>query len=338
MFFAHFVIIVAISRAYGQTAQLSGVVRDPSQAVVAGASVLVRNDDTRVERVTFTNSDGIYEVPFLAPGTYTVNVQAAGFRPMERTGVKLDVEQTARPSRHANRFAHRGEWREFRRGDGSAGRDRYALWRESHGEYGYSDGFIAAASEEILEKYLNVSVMVNGTAAALFAVDNVNGQEQINFQIPWEVASEPAATIVVMSNGTSSAPLRVPVSTAQPGIFAYSAGGQSFGGILHANFQPADAAHPANAGETVFIYCTGLGAVSSEPGDGAAGNGQTTKATPTVMIGGGNATVSFSGLAPGFVGLYQVNAEVPKGLGSGDQPVVLSIGGASSNSVLLPVS
>jgi uncharacterized protein (TIGR03437 family) len=47
--------------------------------------------------------------------------------------------------------------------------------------------------------------------------------------------------------------------------------------------------------------------------------------------------VSFSGLAPGFVGLYQVNAEVPAGLSAGNQAVVITLAGASSNSVLLPV-
>jgi uncharacterized protein (TIGR03437 family) len=75
----------------------------------------------------------------------------------------------------------------------------------------------------------------------------------------------------------------------------------------------------------------------SPPADGTAGNGQTTLATPTVSIGGANATVSFSGLAPGFVGLYQVNAVVPSGLAGGDQPVTIAIGAATSNSPLLPL-
>jgi uncharacterized protein (TIGR03437 family) len=91
------------------------------------------------------------------------------------------------------------------------------------------------------------------------------------------------------------------------------------------------------AGETVLIYCTGLGQVSSRPADGEAGNGQPTTATAHVTIGGIPAAVSFSGLAPGFVGLYQINAKVPGGLHSGNQPVIIQIDGASSNSVLLPV-
>ena len=53
----------------------------------------------------------------------------------------------------------------------------------------------------LLTNFLNVSVMVNGKAAPLFAVDNVNGQQQINFQVPWEVASGPNANIAVMNNG-----------------------------------------------------------------------------------------------------------------------------------------
>ncbi len=181
------------------------------------------------------------------------------------------------------------------------------------------------------------SLTVNNQPVALFAVDNVNGQQQINFQVPWEVASGPNATIAVSNNGATSASVQVLVVAAQPGIFNYTAGGNTFGAILHANFVLADSNHPAAAKETVLIYCTGLGAVSLPPADGAAGNGQPTMVTPTVTIGGTKAIVSFSGLAPGFVGLYQVNAEVPAGLAAGNQPVVIAVAGSSSNTVLLPV-
>jgi uncharacterized protein (TIGR03437 family) len=186
-------------------------------------------------------------------------------------------------------------------------------------------------------QFQNVSVLVNGTAAPIFAVDNVNGQNQINFQVPWEVAPESKASVAVMNTVGTSATVMVPVVAAQPGIINYSSGGQTFGVILHSDFQLADTGHPASPGEVLLIYCTGLGAVSSTPGDGAAGSGQDTIGQPTVTIGGQKGTVQFSGLAPDFVGLNQVNVQLPSTLKSGNQAVVLSISGASSNSVLLPV-
>ena len=60
--------------------------------------------------------------------------------------------------------------------------------------------------------------------------------------------------------------------------------------------------------------------------------------TPVVTIGGVPAAVTFSGLAPGFVGLYQVNAEVPANARTGDAvPVALTIGGVTSNTVTIAV-
>lgn len=168
-------------------------------------------------------------------------------------------------------------------------------------------------------------------------MDNVNGQNQINFQVPWEAAPESNASIAVMNTVGTSATVMVPVVAAQPGIINYSSGGQTFGVILHSDFQLANTANPASPGEVMLIYCTGLGAVSSTPADDAASSGQDTIAKPTVTIGGQPGTVQFSGLAPDFVGLNQVNIQLPSTLKSGNQAVVLSIGGAPSNSVLLPV-
>jgi uncharacterized protein (TIGR03437 family) len=58
---------------------------------------------------------------------------------------------------------------------------------------------------------------------------------------------------------------------------------------------------------------------------------------PTVTNGGATASISYSGLAPGYVGLYQINAVIPSGLTSGNQPVAITIGGAGSAVVMLPV-
>jgi uncharacterized protein (TIGR03437 family) len=200
-----------------------------------------------------------------------------------------------------------------------------------------STGINLTSGLPLVTTFLNASVMVDGKAAPLFAIDNVNGQEQINFQVPWEVGGQSTVTISVTSGGASSSTVEVPVLAAQPGIINYSAAGGNFGVILHADYQLADSAHPVMAGETVLIYCTGLGAVSSPPADGTAATGQTTLVTPKVTIGGVNAPVSFSGLAPDFVGLNQVNVQIPSGLKAGNQAVVMTSGGVSSNSVLVPV-
>src|ERR1019366_3649278 len=186
---------------------------------------------------------------------------------------------------------------------------------------------------------LNVQVLVNGTAAPIFAVDNVNGQEQINFQVPYEVAGMGStATVQVVDNGSAGNTITVPVVAAQPGMFTYTVGTTTYGAILHADYTLANTNSPATAGETVQIFCTGLGAVTPTPTDGVAAAGaSTTVATATVTIGGASAAVAYAGLAPGFVGLYQVNAQVPSGLSTGNQPVIITISGKQSSIVLLPV-
>ncbi len=61
-------------------------------------------------------------------------------------------------------------------------------------------------------------------------------------------------------------------------------------------------------------------------------------ATPSVTIDGVPATVTFSGLAPGFVGLYQVNVEVPQEVSPGPAlPLILTINGVPSNTVTIAV-
>ena len=94
-------------------------------------------------------------------------------------------------------------------------------------------------------------------------------------------------------------------------------------------------------GAYVSIFCTGLGAVTNQPATGAASPAVPlafTVATPTVTIGGVVAGVSYSGLAPGLVGLYQVNAQVPADVSPGSAvPVFISIGGVQSNTVTIAV-
>jgi hypothetical protein len=60
-------------------ARLQGVITDPTQAAVTGAKVTLRNAQTGVENVKITGSDGRYLFDYVAPGTYTITTEAAGF-------------------------------------------------------------------------------------------------------------------------------------------------------------------------------------------------------------------------------------------------------------------
>jgi uncharacterized protein (TIGR03437 family) len=188
-----------------------------------------------------------------------------------------------------------------------------------------------------------VSVSVSGYLAPLFFVSPT----QINFQLPWELLGQNQVVALVAVNGTLSATQVLALRTLSPGIFSLNSAGTGQGAVQIANtaiyaatsVQGAQA-RPAVAGEYVTIYCSGLGDVSNRPATGAPASTSSlsnTVAAATATIGGVNAPVNFSGLSPGFVGLYQVNAQVPSGVSGNAMAVVLTIGGVVSNTVTIAV-
>ena len=90
--------IVFAVRALAQTpnAQITGLVTDPTGAVMAGVKVTVTDVDRRQDRATETNESGSYRVLFLGPGNYRVSLEKSGFKPVVRPGVTLAVDQVAR--------------------------------------------------------------------------------------------------------------------------------------------------------------------------------------------------------------------------------------------------
>jgi hypothetical protein len=74
------------------TGELKGSVTDPSGAVVPGAAVSIKNVQTGVVTARTTNQSGLYDVPFLAPGNYTITFTKEGFRSFVREGIALQIE------------------------------------------------------------------------------------------------------------------------------------------------------------------------------------------------------------------------------------------------------
>jgi uncharacterized protein (TIGR03437 family) len=110
--------------------------------------------------------------------------------------------------------------------------------------------------------------------------------------------------------------------------------------ITHADGTLVSSASPAAVNETVVVYCTGLGPVSGPMVTGAPASSTslqpTTPQPATATLGGVPATVSFSGLTPGFTGLYQVNIQVPANTAPGSL-LTIAIGGGMAPAVPLPV-
>jgi hypothetical protein len=90
-------LLVLSAAAYAQTlATVTGEVRDGSGAVVTGAEISVRNTETNIVRSVVTNEEGLFTVPALNPGLYEIKAARSGFKTASRTGIELQVQQTAR--------------------------------------------------------------------------------------------------------------------------------------------------------------------------------------------------------------------------------------------------
>ena len=168
------------------------------------------------------------------------------------------------------------------------------------------------------------------------------GPGQINVQMPWELQGQSSAQVKVTVDEMFGYPLFSNVVTVP--LAAYAPAFYVGAGTISAQDALTGvqilAGNPAHSGEILSLYANGLGPVTNTPASGnaalASPLSQTTGAPPVVTIGGQQAQVSFSGLAPTFPGLYQLNVTVPAGL-TGNQNVTVSIGGQTSPVVVLPV-
>ena len=165
---------------------------------------------------------------------------------------------------------------------------------------------------------------------------------QINVQVPWELAGQSQVQLKVSNGLYSSTRLTIALNEVSPAFFEYSdaGSGRQLIAALDQNFQLVTGATPVARGSVVQLYANGLGPVDNQPATGEAAPSSplaTCRIAPQVTIGGQNATVLYAGLAPGFVGLYQVNATVPTDAPTGIQPVVITMNGVASKTASLPV-
>jgi trimeric autotransporter adhesin len=200
-------------------------------------------------------------------------------------------------------------------------------------------------------KLVDTQVFVAGTSPEGVSTGLIDlplyyvSQTQVNAMVPYEVNVNTSLQLLVQRGTTFSLPVQVNMAQAQPAVFS-SGGVPGSAGLIFVFPVGGGPPHlaspsaPAHAGDTIVLYCTGLGAVNPVVTDGAAPGKQlsNTVAAAQLTVGGQSAHVSFAGLTPGFAGLYQVNAVVPSGTGTGAKvSVTLAIDGQTSPPITLAI-
>jgi uncharacterized protein (TIGR03437 family) len=201
---------------------------------------------------------------------------------------------------------------------------------------------------------MNRQIVINdGIQAALYFV----GPTQVNFQMPSNAApGSVRVSVRVGDTGELVAGGTILVGAASPGLFTLNQAGTGQAAAVNQDGTINGPGNPAPAGSTILLYGTGQGQVSPAVADGAAAPSSPlsqTVAVPTssgstclnnqpsmcVAFGGtGFGNVQYSGLAPGYVGLWQINVTIPPSTPAGGAvPVRVVINGTPSNTVTVAV-
>jgi uncharacterized protein (TIGR03437 family) len=171
----------------------------------------------------------------------------------------------------------------------------------------------------------NVEVIVGGQAAPLLYVS----PSRINFQVPGQLETPGQALAEVRVDGTTVGRAQVTTLPGAPGLFS----------VTNRYYWPITPYSPAHRGDSITIWATGHGELSEIIADGQPAPVNeliVTREQPRVTIGGIDAEVSFSGLAPGLVGVWQIKAVVPANAPGGHEVPLVVTQGLMSNT--LPIA
>jgi uncharacterized protein (TIGR03437 family) len=160
---------------------------------------------------------------------------------------------------------------------------------------------------------------------------------QVNVQVPDGVTAGLQDVVVKSPQGASSA-YKVAVNDVQPGLFAPSSlqsGGKQYAGVILNDGSLANpAASSVRAGDTVTLYGIGFGTVAPNLAAGEiVRNSNSVILTLQIYFGDTAATVTYAGLAPGALGLYQINVVVPQVVGNAI-PLTFKLNGTSGTQTL----
>jgi len=187
-------------------------------------------------------------------------------------------------------------------------------------------GGVLLDSGRLAGSVAGVEVLVDGIAAPLFFVRD----DQINFQVPYELVGRSSVSVVVSYDGKVGPPRQVNLAPAAPALFTW---GDDPGRVVavYADGSLNGPANAATSGRPFILFATGEGQTIPPGATGlpSAAPLAVPLANVELWIGGEPAVIDYAGAAPGFVGLMQINARTNTSL-TGRVPVVLRAGRSPS--------
>jgi uncharacterized protein (TIGR03437 family) len=199
---------------------------------------------------------------------------------------------------------------------------------------GLASGTASSTAGSLKEQLAGTSVLIGGRLASLLYADT----GQVIGLVPPDVPVNTSQQLLIERDNALGTLVPVIIAPTHPSVLTRDGSGQGQG-LIYKGGSLADSSNPVKAGDTIVIYCTGLGATDA---NGAATN------APTVSLGGQVAQITYAGVAlpagypqsgaptllgvvsSSLGGLYEITAKVPNGIASGSAGVTLSSAGQTS--------
>ena len=193
----------------------------------------------------------------------------------------------------------------------------------------FSDATAAFSSLPVPTVLADTQVLVSGTPSPLFYVS----PGQINFVTPMSMPSNGAVEVQVVKQSQSQikAVSTLQAAVSSPALFSADASGVGQLAVINEDGTVNGPANPIQRGHVITLFGTGQGSVPNAPPDGVPPSAAIpTTSNPVVYIGGlpiDSSNLQYSGLAPGLVGVWQVNVMVPMSVAPGVQALLLQYKG-----------
>ncbi|MGP0074845.1 MAG: Ig-like domain-containing protein [Bryobacteraceae bacterium] len=181
--------------------------------------------------------------------------------------------------------------------------------------------------------FSGVTITFDGTPAPIYYVEDTNGADQVTVQVPFEV--QPGTDVSLVVNVANEPPATVPITVKPlaPGIFTSVYDGKVYAVAVRPDGSQVSPTNPAQRGETIQLYVTGLGQATPAIATGAAGVANQSITAPLIVgLNNGGVPLITAVYGPGLVGIYVVILQVPENTPTGPyQPIGVVAYDSSNN-------